>query len=194
MLVRESLAMRWKPVERGDVRLHIVENGKLPDRPALLVLPGMNEDVVDYDNRVRVVRVRRAVFFFFFFFSTARLRRSSSSTASFRNVRKHLVEQKCTSMVPTSAFLPSFLATLNDAPLEMRCLGESVTPESQPNINVEPRNTGRLWPITVESTVNENETVSGRGVTGEFVPGPAFLHTAQRDCFVTSMGKRIGRA
>lgn len=57
-LVREARSVGWKPGERGDMRLHIVENSELPERPALLVLPGLNDDIDGYDNRVRVVRVR----------------------------------------------------------------------------------------------------------------------------------------
>jgi hypothetical protein len=57
-LIETALASGWKPEERGDVRLHIVENSGAPERPALLVLPGLNEDMADYDNRIRVVRVR----------------------------------------------------------------------------------------------------------------------------------------
>ncbi|WP_438001767.1 hypothetical protein WMF26_20785 [Sorangium sp. So ce185] len=34
-----------------------VENSGQPQRPALLVLPGMNDDVEEYDNRVVPVRI-----------------------------------------------------------------------------------------------------------------------------------------
>src|SRR5688572_24142493 len=44
-LITESLSAGWRPKERGDVRLHLVENGQLPERPALLVLPGLVPDV-----------------------------------------------------------------------------------------------------------------------------------------------------
>jgi hypothetical protein len=57
-LITKSLSAGWKPDERGDVRLHLVENSPLPERPALLVLPGLVADVEDYENRIQVVRVR----------------------------------------------------------------------------------------------------------------------------------------
>jgi hypothetical protein len=57
-LVRQSLASGWRPSERGELRLDLVENGDSPARPGLLVLPGVAEDVEGYENRIRVVRLR----------------------------------------------------------------------------------------------------------------------------------------
>lgn len=57
-LIEQSLTAGWNPKERGDLRLHLVDNGPLPERPALLVLPGLTSDIQDYENRIQVVRVR----------------------------------------------------------------------------------------------------------------------------------------
>jgi hypothetical protein len=56
-VVEHALARGWKPSERGDFRLEIVENTTKPGRPALLVLAGLTEDDASYEPRVVPVRI-----------------------------------------------------------------------------------------------------------------------------------------
>ena len=56
-IVEQSITNGWDPGSRGDYNLEIIENTGEKSRPAVLVLPGFNDDVVDYDNIVKPIRI-----------------------------------------------------------------------------------------------------------------------------------------
>jgi hypothetical protein len=56
-IVTRALESGWDPARRGDFRLDIVENSGRPERPALLVLPGVTGDIEGYERRIVPVRI-----------------------------------------------------------------------------------------------------------------------------------------
>ena len=56
-IIKQSIASGWDPSAKGDFNVEIFENTGEKHRPAILVLPGINEDVVDYDNVVKLIRI-----------------------------------------------------------------------------------------------------------------------------------------
>lgn len=56
-LIEYATGSGWRPSERGDFRLEIVENTGRPGRPALLVLPGLTEADPSYERRVVPLRI-----------------------------------------------------------------------------------------------------------------------------------------
>jgi hypothetical protein len=51
-IVERAIAAGWSPNGRGDFPLEIVENTGQRHRPALLVLPGLDNDIEGYENRM----------------------------------------------------------------------------------------------------------------------------------------------
>jgi hypothetical protein len=56
-ILERALAAGWIPDKRGDFSLEIVENTGREWRPALMVLPGLNDDIEGYENRMIPIRV-----------------------------------------------------------------------------------------------------------------------------------------
>lgn len=56
-IIEQSIANGWDPESRDDYNMEIIENTGEKYRPAVLVLPGFNDDVVDYDNIVKPIRI-----------------------------------------------------------------------------------------------------------------------------------------
>ncbi len=56
-LINYGLKNGWKPSEKGDYRLNLVETTK-DKQPVILQLPNMNEDVGDYQNLERPIEIK----------------------------------------------------------------------------------------------------------------------------------------
>lgn len=56
-IIERALASGWSPDKSGDFSLEIVENTGQERRPALLVLPGLNNDIEGYENRMVPIRI-----------------------------------------------------------------------------------------------------------------------------------------
>lgn len=56
-IIEESIKKGWKPEEKGDFHIELFENTGKKQRPAILVLPNMNEHMDNYDNLVKPVKI-----------------------------------------------------------------------------------------------------------------------------------------
>ena len=56
-LITQCLDDGWKPAEKGDFRLNLVEKQTKDKQPVILQLPNMNEGITDYENLDRPIEV-----------------------------------------------------------------------------------------------------------------------------------------
>lgn len=57
-IISDSRQQGWNPTKKGDYPIEIFENTGEPHRPAIIVLPGINEaSMTEYANLVKVVKL-----------------------------------------------------------------------------------------------------------------------------------------
>ena len=56
-LILESLSHGWHPGQKGDFTLDLFENTGSKLRPAILVLPGINDSIRDYENLIKPIKL-----------------------------------------------------------------------------------------------------------------------------------------
>ena len=56
-LIRKGLNDGWNPNKKGDYRLEVVQKCTNEKKPVILQLPGMNENISDYENLERLIEI-----------------------------------------------------------------------------------------------------------------------------------------
>lgn len=56
-IIEQALGGGWLPDQNGDFKLEIFENSGQKHRPAVLLLPGLNDDVQDYGNIIKPIQI-----------------------------------------------------------------------------------------------------------------------------------------